>query len=186
MEAVLERFFSSVFSFRRIKSYCWWRHTFSKLCVWNPVSELLQICHKLEKRQLRHSFGHGDIIKISLRCFDSLATFSFWSKFHVNTVTGSGVMTISFYEGLTRNLEMGNILVWVLPNIWRLGRVTDTKFGRNVSNKMLLNVIKCHGYSFSRFWVIKGKSAVKGWGGPGEHFKWMAWHFYIINRKFPW
>ena len=169
-----------------MKGYFWWSHTFSRLCIWNPASGLLQICHKLEKRQWRHSFGHDVIIKISWPCFDSLANFRFWSKFHVNAVTVSGVMTISFYKGLTRNLEMGNIFVWVLPNIWRLVRVTDTKFGRNVSNKMLLNVIKCHGYSFSRFWVIKGKSAVKGWGGPGEHFKWMAWHFYIINRKFPW
>ena len=35
-----------------------------------------------------------------------------------------------------------------LPNIWRLGRVRDTKFGPNVSNKMLLNAAKCQGYSF--------------------------------------
>ena len=103
VEAVLERFFSSVFSFRRIKSYCWWRHTFSKLCVWNPVSELLQICHKLEKRQLRHSFGHGDIIKISLRCFDSLATFSFWSKFHVNTVTSISSKWVNIFISSTEN-----------------------------------------------------------------------------------
>ena len=35
--------------------------------------------------------------------------------------------------------------------------VRDTKFGKNVSNKMLLNVAKCQGYSFYRFWVIKRK-----------------------------
>ena len=42
-------------------------------------------------------------------------------------------------------------------DIWRLGRVTNrnTKFGLNVSNKMLLNAAKCQGYNFYRFWVIK-------------------------------
>ena len=82
---------------------------------------------------------------------------SYWSKFHVNIITGSGVMTISFYKGLTRNPEIGNTPVWVLPNIWRLGRVMDTKFGTNVSNKMLLNAAKCQGYSFYSFWVKRCK-----------------------------
>ena len=44
--------------------------------------------------------------------------------------------------------------------------VTDTKFGTNVSNKMLLNAPKMPGlqlYSFYRFWVIKGKPT----GGMG-------------------
>ena len=56
------------------------------------------------------------------------------------------VMTNSFYKGFTRNPE-----TWVLPNIWRLGRVKNTKFSTNVSNKMLLNAAKCQGYSFYRF-----------------------------------
>ena len=72
-------------------------------------------------------------------CFVFLVKFSFWSKFHVSIITGSGVMTISFYMWLTRNLEIGNTHVWVLPNIWRLGRVRDTKFSTDVSNKTLLN-----------------------------------------------
>ena len=33
----------------------------------------------------------------------------------------------------------------------------DTKFGTNVSNRMLLNAAKFQGYSFYRFGVIKGK-----------------------------
>ena len=43
------------------------------------------------------------------------------------------------------------------PKIWRLGRVMDTKFGTNISNRMSLNAAKFQGYSFCRFWVIKGK-----------------------------
>ena len=64
-------------------------------------------------------------------------------------------MTIYFYKKLTRNLEIGNTTVWVLPNIWRLDGVKDTKFGMDVCNEMLLNAEKYQSYSFYRFWVIK-------------------------------
>ena len=64
-------------------------------------------------------------------------------------ITGSEVMTIFFYKWLTRNPEVGNTLVWVLSNIWRLRQVRYSKFGTNVSNKMLLNAAKCQVYSFT-------------------------------------
>ena len=80
--------------------------------------------------------------------FVSLVKFSYWSKFCVNIITSSGIMTISFYKGLTRNLEIRNTPIWVSPNIWRLGQVMDTKFGMNVSNRMLVNAAKFQGYSF--------------------------------------
>ena len=64
--------------------------------------------------------------------------FSYWFKFHVNIITGSVVMTSFLYKGLTRNPEIGNTPLRVLPNIWRLRRVRDTKFGTNVSKKLLL------------------------------------------------
>ena len=67
------------------------------------------------------------------------------------------VNTILLHKGLTRNPEIGNTHVWVFPDIWRLGRVSYTRFGANVSNKMLLDAAKCQGYSFYRFWLIKGK-----------------------------
>ena len=38
----------------------------------------------------------------------------------------------------------------------------DTKFGANVSNRMLLNAAKFQGYSLYGFLVIKGKPT--GWG----------------------
>ena len=97
-----------------------------------------------------------DVIFNLFWCIVSLVRFSYWSKFHVNIITGSGVMTAFFYRGLTRNPEIRNTPVWVLPNIWRLERVRDTKFGTNVSAEMLLNAAKCQGYSLYRFWVIKG------------------------------
>ena len=92
-----------------------------------------------------------------------LSKFSYWSKFHVNIIDGSGVMTI-FSEGLTRNPEIENTPVWVLPNIWSRRQGKDTKYGKNVSNKMLLNATKCQGYSFYRFWVIKGKATREAGG----------------------
>ena len=83
--------------------------------------------------------------------------FSYWSKFHVNIVTGSKVMTISFYEGLTRNPEIGKYSCLCFAQHLETGRVKNTKFGKSVSNKMLLNAAKCQGCSFYRFWNIKGK-----------------------------
>ena len=69
-------------------------------------------------------------------------------------------MTIFFYKELARNPDIENTTVF--PNIWKLGWVRDTKFGTSVSNEMLLNAAKCKGYSFYRFWVIKGKPAWDG------------------------
>ena len=66
-------------------------------------------------------------------------------------------MTIFFYKRLTRNLEIRNTPISVLPNIWSLGQVVNTKFGMNVSNKILQNAAKCQGYSLYCFSVIKGK-----------------------------
>ena len=97
------------------------------------------------------------IVGIFWRGFVFLVKFSYWSKFHVNIITDSGIMTIFFYKGLTRNPEIGNTPFWVLPNIWRLKQAMDTKFGMNVSDKMLVNAAKFQSYSFYRFWVIKGK-----------------------------
>ena len=78
-------------------------------------------------------FRHDVIVKFFGVVFFSLVKFSYWSKFHASIITGSGVMIISFYKGLTWNPEIGNTPIWVLPNIWRLGRVKNTKFGSNIS-----------------------------------------------------
>ena len=66
-------------------------------------------------------------------------------------------MTTFVYKGLTRNPEIENTLVGILPNIWRLEQVMDTKFCTNTSYKLLLNAAKSLGYRFYRFWVSKGK-----------------------------
>ena len=53
-------------------------------------------------------FRHDVILKFFLCCFVSLFNLSYWSKFHVNIITGSGIITIFFYKGRTRNPETGN------------------------------------------------------------------------------
>ena len=116
----------------------------------------------------------------SYNFFDVVLFFlwiSYWSKFHVNVITGPGVMTILFYKGLTRNPE-------ILPNIWRLGQVKDTKFVTNVSNRMLLNVAKFQGYSLYHYWIIKGKPT----RGVGE-IKWLGLillHAWTWDRNWWW
>ena len=45
-----------------------------------------------------------------------------------------------FYKGLTRNSEIGNTPVSVLLNIGVLEQVQNTKYGTDVSNKMLLKI----------------------------------------------
>ena len=91
------------------------------------------------------------------RCLVSLFELSYWSKFHINIITGSGFLTIFFYKRFARNPEIANNPVCVLYHIWRLAWVWDTKFGANVSNEMFLNAAKCQAYSFYDFWVIKEK-----------------------------
>ena len=116
-------------------------------------------CSKLAKNPKNVNnitiFRHDINFKIFWRCFVSLVKFSYLSKFHVNIISGSGITTIFFYKGLTRNLQIRNTPAWVLPNIWRLGQVMDTKVDTNVSSRMLLNATKFQGYSFYHFWVIK-------------------------------
>ena len=119
---------------------------------------MLQIGHKSKKWQRRQNLLAWRHRQIFWRCFISLAKFSYCSKFHLNVITGPGVMTLFFYKGLTRKPEIRNTSAWVLPNIWRLGKVKDTKFGTNFYNEMLLNSAKCQCSSFYRFWFNKGKA----------------------------
>ena len=86
-----------------------------------------------------------------LRWCVPLVKFSYSLKLRVNIMIGSGVMTVFVYKGLTKNPEIRNTPVWVLPNIWRLRRLRNTKFGTNVSNEKLPNTAKCQGYNFYRF-----------------------------------
>ena len=122
-------------------------------------------------------FRHDVNVNFFWRCFVSLVKFSYWSKFHVNIISGSRIMTTFFYKGLTRNPEVRNTPVWVLPNIWRLVQFRNTKFGANVSNRMLLNA--------RNFQVIKGKST--GAGGVKirpPHTDYGKYSLFLISKMY--
>ena len=68
--------------------------------------------------------------------------FSCWPNLHVNIVNGSRVMTISVYKALTKKSGIAKKLVRILPNIWRLELISDTKISLNILNKKLLNAAK--------------------------------------------
>ena len=115
-----------------MKGYYYWRCKFCRPWLRNTASWWLQIVQKLETRQRRHSL----LTWRHLQLFIDVAVLllpSYWSKFHVNIMTGSGVMTIFVYEQMTRNPEIGNALVCLLLNTWILGQVNNTKVSMNFS-----------------------------------------------------
>ena len=109
----------------------------------------LQIGHKSEKWHWRHILATWR----HLQMFFDVVLFLFSSL-----VTGPSFVSIHhwFWSYDSKRLTW-NTPVWVLSNIWRLGRVRDTTFRKNVSNEILLNAAKCQCYSFYDFWVIMGK-----------------------------
>ena len=65
-----------------------------------------------------------------------------WFSCQASLVTGPSFMSLSSLVLVLWqfwNSKIGNTPVWVFPNIWTLGQIRNTKFGINVSNKMLLN-----------------------------------------------
>ena len=59
-------------------------------------------CSKLVKNPKNDNdvtiFRHDVIVKFFWRCYVSLVKFSYWSKFYVNIITGSGIITIFSYN----------------------------------------------------------------------------------------
>ena len=79
-------------------------------------------------------------------------------------------MTIFFYKGLSRNPKIGNTLLWVLLNIFRLGQVKHTKFGTNISNKILLNTsISLFVFAYSKITLVSWKTGKEKESVQSEH-----------------
>ena len=77
--------------------------------IWPPDCSELTVNLKISNNVT--VFQHDVIANFFKHYFVSLVKFSHWSAFHVNIITGSGVMAISFYKGLTRNPEIESIQV---------------------------------------------------------------------------
>ena len=122
------RFFSSAFSFSKRKDYFFENVIFTDYASGNRLPDCSKLTINRENDNDVTVCQHDDITGF----------FDFVLFLMSNLVTGASFMSIR-----------------VLPNILRLGRDWDIKFGRNVSNEMLLNVVKYQNYSFYRFWVIK-------------------------------
>ena len=82
-------------------------------------------------------FRHDVSVNIFWCGFVSLGNFSSWSKFHVNIITGSGVMTFFFYKGLTRNRKY--LHIYQISGDWgKLG----------IPNLTRRSLMKC-------YWILK-------------------------------
>ena len=71
-------------------------NNFCRLCVRNPASGLLQLAKNSKNDNDVTIFWHDVIVKFFRSCFVSLVKFSYWSNFHVNISTGSGIVAIFF------------------------------------------------------------------------------------------
>ena len=80
-------------------------------------------------------------------------------------------MTIFIFKELTRNPKIGNTPGWVFPNIWRLGQVRDTKFGKNVSNGKLLNAANARVTGCIVSELLRGNQGGKGVNIPQKWTK---------------
>ena len=86
-----------------------WLQNYSKLAI-NQKSD----------NEVANMTKFADITPLSfflLYYFVSLVNFIYWSRIHINNLTGSGVIIIFVYNELTKNPEIANNLLCILPNI---------------------------------------------------------------------
>ena len=78
------------------------------------INENLNLSHSVsgihipDCSKLAENLKNKNNVTIFLQVFFSLVKFSYWPKFHANIITGSGIITIFFYKGLTRFPKIGN------------------------------------------------------------------------------
>ena len=146
------------------RGFCFFLQKSYRLCVWNPSFGKPQIGHKLGKWQWCHNLSTWRQCQYFWRCLVSPFKLSYWYMFHVNSITGCGVMTIFFYKRLTRN--------------------PDIKFSSSVSNEIFMNAAKCQDYSFYNFWVGKTNVRRVGGGGVGGEEVMKLWNRTFLFLKF--
>ena len=117
----------------------------------------------LGKMTMKSQFVDMTYRQFFWRCHVFPVNFSYWSKFHVNIITGSGVMTILVYKRLTRIWKSeilpsgffpisGNCGELWIPNLAPMSLISYWILQK------LLNSVKHQGYNIYRFLVTRGKS----------------------------
>ena len=108
-------------------------------------------------------FWYEFIFRFFWCCFVSLAKFRYWSKFHVIIITGSEVITIGIYKGLSRNPKIGNVLVSVFPKIWKLRQVRDKNLARIFLMKCYYMLQNTRATAFTVFELLRKKPQRESW-----------------------
>ena len=150
MRAVLEvfPFYSQFLQDRRFLLI---KCKFYRPCVSYPASGLLQIGHKSEKWQWRHSFPTRRHCQL------------FWCQFFFMSISllVLEIWQFSFIRDWPE-IRKSEIPAWTFPSIWRLGWVMDTIFGMNVTECCKNARVK----SFTISGLLKENTQV-GMGGGG-------------------
>ena len=101
--------------------------------------------------------------KLAINQKNNIHVTFFWSKFHVIIITGSEVITIGIYKGLSRNPEIGNVLVSVFPKIWKLRQVRDKNLARIFLMKCYYMLQNTRATAFTVFELLRKKPQRESW-----------------------
>ena len=99
-------------------------------------------------------YQHDVMVKFFWRYFVCLVNFSYWSKFHVNIITGSGVRVIFLWPEI-RKLEITLSEFCPISGDWGKLGIRNLTWMLVMKGCWMLQIAKS--YSFDCFWVIKVK-----------------------------
>ena len=91
---------------------------------------------------------HDVIFNFFSRFFVSLVNFSYWSKFHVNMIPGSGAMTILFYKGWQEIWKLKAPLSEFCPVSGNWGKL-------EITNLVRMFLMKC-------YWMLQNSRVIAG------------------------
>ena len=128
MRAALE-VFQFYFQFLQDKRFVLIKCKFYRPCVWCPASRLLQIGHKSKNWQWHHSLPtrcHCQFFYVAIFLLLSLVIAPSFMSISLLVLE---IWSFSFIRDWPE-IRISEISIWVFSNIWRMGWVRDTKFGK--------------------------------------------------------
>ena len=103
------------------------------------------------------------------RCFVPIVEFTYWPKFLGNIITGSGVLTIFFYNELTTNSKIGNTPVELCPISTDWGKLGIPNLARMSLIRFYWMQQKARVTAFTVTELLR-EDQQGGGGGGGERF----------------